>query len=215
MSVNEKDIEELESYLDGELSTEESAALAGRLSREPTFQALAEELRDARAARVATFAAGEPSAAAAAALNDRIFAAADLYGSAIGQSRRMRWIGAAAACLIAGFVGGYAIRGSDVAPTSPNGVSVAANPAVVANPSYSNTQTSNGLRLVGPLNAPTQFVNYTTVPVRDAAGRVVGSRLVSDEQSFHEFLNSGGANPAGRPVAPNIKLVGDEKDTRP
>ena len=206
MSANEQDIEQLEAYLDGELSPQESAVISERVLCNQTLASSLDELRADRIVRRAIFAAGEPCEMATAALNDRIFAATDRLEAAVGQSRRMRWMGAAAACLVAGFMGGYVLHGDGATPATQSQADI---PAVaIARPVVETTVPRDARR------RSSELVNYSIRPNYDANGRYVSDKLVSDEQGFHDFLNSGGANVADRPHAPPIRLVGDEKNEK-
>lgn len=109
-------VEQLETYLDGELDPGEAADVRARLTEEPAYAAALERLRVARAARVEAFAETEASDDEAAA--SRLYASARSLAQADAQpvaneavagriSLSARWIaGGIAACLFVGFTAG-------------------------------------------------------------------------------------------------------------
>jgi anti-sigma factor RsiW len=105
MAVNEQEIELLESYLDDALDMGEVEALRARLASDPEWVAALDQIRAERALRKELFAALEPNDEAVAALVSSV-------QTSIGRRRRlavwlhpMRYVAAAAACLVLGFVG--------------------------------------------------------------------------------------------------------------
>jgi hypothetical protein len=106
MSLSDSDLELLESHLDGELSVADEEALRERMNIEPELGAMLETLRGERDARRMAFVSMEP--------DDATVERFDRYASREIQrldresfwrrtSRTLRFVSAAAACLVIGF----------------------------------------------------------------------------------------------------------------
>ncbi len=105
MAVSEQEVELLESYLDDALAMGEVEALRARLASDPEWVAALDQIRAERALRKELFAALEPN-------DDAVAALVSSVRTSIGRRRRlaswlrpMRYVAAAAACLVLGFVG--------------------------------------------------------------------------------------------------------------
>jgi anti-sigma factor RsiW len=118
MNDDVETIDLLEEYLDGVLDAAHEREFSERLRREPALAAELGELKQARGLRATVFAALEPSQSEV-----------DQFVSSITQKlqaprrrplfiRLFRPIAAAAACVVAGFLGGYLLRPTNTAVTS-------------------------------------------------------------------------------------------------
>lgn len=110
MSLEERDLEQLDSELDGSLPLKESAEFRARLAQDALLAGAQDDVRAERAARSTFWASLEPGEHEADALADRILAAAV---EARGQKRAAAWPGwrrlaAIAACVVVGFATGWA-----------------------------------------------------------------------------------------------------------
>ena len=107
-AVPEQDVESLDEYLDGALPPEDAGRLRERLAREPELAAALAELEAERAARAAVWAALEPSDAHARRFADRVTTAARRQAVWGRVGRYARFGSAAAACLLVGYLFGWA-----------------------------------------------------------------------------------------------------------
>jgi anti-sigma factor RsiW len=112
MSLEERDLEQLDSELDGSLSPRESAELRARLAGDPLLAVAQDELRSERTARSALWASLEPGEDEATSLADRILSAASRQRD---RRRAASWTGwrrfaAIAACVLLGFAAGWGAR---------------------------------------------------------------------------------------------------------
>jgi anti-sigma factor RsiW len=132
MSLSDSDLELLENHLDGELSVADEEALRERMNIEPELGAMLETLRGERDARRMAFVSMEP--------DDATVERFDRYASREIQrldresfwrrtSRTLRFVSAAAACLVIGFSVGRIVN-SGVLDRKP-GETGANNPNVV------------------------------------------------------------------------------------
>jgi hypothetical protein len=123
MSLSEQDLELLEAYTDGELTTAEEDALRERLSAEPELAAAMAAVRAERNLRLAIWKSYEPDEAAVQRLVSRVDAAVDrntMWAHRMGSFRR--W-SAAAACILIGIMIGRVGNnsGGGLYPTVPVG----------------------------------------------------------------------------------------------
>jgi hypothetical protein len=102
MSINESDIELLETYLDGQMGLSEAEGLWRRLSVEKDLAAALVDLRAQREIRMAVWQSMEPSEPAAAALADRVNRSIHARTFWEYARRGVSYAVAAAACIVLG-----------------------------------------------------------------------------------------------------------------
>jgi anti-sigma factor RsiW len=109
MSVNETDLEQLETYLDDELSPQEAAELDRRLATDSSLSDELTQLRAQRALRAAMFSAMEPGDGEVTSLLNRVDGVLHRQATWSKRLAALRYIGSAAACLFVGFMISHAI----------------------------------------------------------------------------------------------------------
>jgi anti-sigma factor RsiW len=159
MAVSENDLELLEAYLDDALSMGEADQLRARLANDAELAGALERVRAERATRRTFFASLEPDDSTIAKLTAQVRAsmARRRYFSRV--LRLGRYITAAAACVVAGFLA----RGWFDHP-NPN-------------------QTANG----NPNNTKIEKIEIYQVTLRDDAGHVVGVQKFNSLEKAQEF----------------------------
>src|SRR5688500_1263958 len=100
--VSEQDIEQLEAYVDGELSTTEEDALRARLAVEPILAEAMKRVRVDRDIRMAVWKGYEPIEASVARLVAKVDAAVGRETSWSYRISTFRRVAAAAACIVLG-----------------------------------------------------------------------------------------------------------------
>jgi anti-sigma factor RsiW len=120
----ERDIELLESYLDGQSDGEELAGLRRRLEREPELAAMLEQLRGERSLRLGVFASYEPDDIQAKRVTAELQRAMRRRAYRWAPLRRFAYGAAAAAAIVLAFLAGAGWMGS----TNKNGQVVAEPP---------------------------------------------------------------------------------------
>src|SRR5436190_19329585 len=116
-SLNEQDLELLESYLDDELTGRELEALRQRLSSEPALAVAIDELKGQRQMRQHFFAACEPDEASVQRLVQTVNQNITRELAWSERNRSLRSWGSLAACLLVGLFLGRAMRGTSQAPS--------------------------------------------------------------------------------------------------
>lgn len=162
MSLSDLDLELLESHLDGELSVAEDEALRDRMNIEPELATVIETLRIERDARRDAFVSMEPSDAAVERFNrsaSREIGRLDRESFWRHTSKTLRYVSAAAACLVIGFSVGR-IADSGVLNRQP-GEQVASDP---------NTR-------------------FVEVMLTDEGGRELGIQRFASHERAREFVN--------------------------
>jgi hypothetical protein len=159
MAVSDSDLEMLEGYLDDALEMGEVEGVRARLLSDAEFAAALEQVRRERAGRRMYFAALEPDEAAVAKFTARV-------GGAIGRRRRIsyglrvgRYVTAAAACLVVGFLA----RGWFDHP----------EPSFVADGK--------------PGNVKVEKIEVYQVTLRDESGKVLGVQKFNSVEKAREF----------------------------
>lgn len=124
MSLEERDLEQLDSELDGSLPSRESAELRARVGQDLLLAGAQDELRAERAARSTLWASLEPTEDEAGILADRILAAAAQPRGRTSAASWTAWrrFSAIAACILVGFATGWAAhsRRATVAQNHPS-----------------------------------------------------------------------------------------------
>jgi anti-sigma factor RsiW len=107
MTELDADAERLEAMLDGELSAEQEGEVRARLEHDPALAARLEKFRQERALRQQVFARLQPSENDADRLLERVRRAASRERTWERRLRGLRLVGAAAACIVVGFMTGW------------------------------------------------------------------------------------------------------------
>jgi hypothetical protein len=168
MALDENELEVLEGYLDDALDEREVEAVRARLAGEQEWIAALDQLRSERAMRQALFAALEPSPEDVERLVGRVNRSIERRWRFAGVLRVARWVGAAAACFIAGFI----VHSAFFADRGPG----PANGREVVQP-VSNTGTS------------VRAVEMYEVTLRDESGKVVAVQRFDSLDKAQEFAN--------------------------
>ncbi len=109
MATNEEQLESLDAYLDGELSTAEESALRRRLAADPALAAEVDQLRAGREARRVAFASMEGDDGGAGRVLGRVIGGVAHWAWRV-PGGWVRYAVAAAACIVIGFVAGRVVR---------------------------------------------------------------------------------------------------------
>ncbi|MEA2710452.1 MAG: hypothetical protein QOF78_3053 [Phycisphaerales bacterium] len=136
--VSEQDLEQLEAYVDGELSTTEEDALRARLSAEQILGEAMRRVRADRDIRMAVWKGYEPSEATVQRLAARVDAAVDRNTNWSYRLSNLKRLSAAAACIVLGVLIGRVGNQGAVMPSGtiaqvPVGRGVP-GPTMVSNP---------------------------------------------------------------------------------
>jgi anti-sigma factor RsiW len=175
-TMNESDLDLLETYLDGELPMSEAEGLWRRLSAEPELSATLDDLRAQRALRLPVWEHLEPTDAATGVVARHITASVRRRRLTERSRRGLVYAASVAACLFIGIRIGWMEHGVSLQPESaPQSTSVAiTDPSgtLVANPQFDTPQEAS------------EFVNdlrnsSSAPPSRDLGDGVVP---VSDER---------------------------------
>jgi hypothetical protein len=170
--VSEQDLEQLEAYVDGEMSTTEEDVLRARLQAEPMLAEAMRRVRADRDTRMAVWKGYEPNEASVARLVANVDAAVDRSTSWVYTLRNLRRVSAAAACIVLGVLIGRA--GNDAGGMMPGGNTVATVPG-------------------GPRGqGPTMVSNPIEFPIVNEQGQAVGVQRfqsIREAQEFIEELN--------------------------
>jgi hypothetical protein len=162
MSLSDSDLELLENHLDGELSVADEEALRDRMNIEPELGAMLETLRSERDARRMAFVSMEPDDATVERFNgyaSREIQRLDRESFWKRTSKTLRFISAAAACLVIGFSVGR-IMNSGVLNPKPG-------------------------ERAGGINDP----NVVEVVLTDDNGHEIGVQRFPSRERANEFIN--------------------------
>jgi anti-sigma factor RsiW len=102
--TSDADLELLEAYLDGELTTTEEESLRARMSADPALAATMDALRADRSVRAAVWQSFEPAPAQVDRLLARVHASVDRNTIWAARLSKLRVVTSAAACILLGFV---------------------------------------------------------------------------------------------------------------
>jgi hypothetical protein len=189
MSVNETDLEQLETYLDDELSPEEAVELDRRLATDSQLADQLAQLRAQRAVRRSLFASMEPTDAQVEALLNRVDASLHRQANWSKRLRALRYIGSAAACLLVGFMLSHTMW-----PTQSH------DPIIPGGRAQLNPQTPTGPH--GPV--------YQVV-LQDETGNVIGVQNFDNLNEAREFQNDvGQLQSKHRQIQNGIRLITDQ-----
>ena len=166
--VNEQDLEQLEAYVDGELSTTEEDALRARLAAEPILAEAMRRVRADRDIRMAVWKSFEPSEASVARLVAKVDAAVDRTSNWSYKLTTLRRVSAAAACIVLGVLIG---RAGD---NGGGGVMTSGQVATVPGGAGRSMQTN--------VSHPIEF------PIVDEQGRPVAVQRFQTLREAQEFL---------------------------
>ena len=174
--VSEQDLEQLEAYVDGELSTTEEDALRARLAAEPILAEAMRRVRADRDIRMAVWKACEPSEASVARLITKVDAAVDRNTNWSYKLRALRRVSAAAACIVLGVLIGRA--GNDGSTMMPDSrVAQVGSGGGGGNPGGGNVR-----------GGPTMVSHPIEFPIVDEQGRPVAVQRFQTLREAQEFL---------------------------
>src|SRR5688572_20499039 len=164
--VTEQDLEQLEAYVDGELSTTDEDALRARIAAEPILGEAMRRVRADRDIRIAVWKGYEPGEAAVTRLIARVDAAVDRNTNWSYKLVTLKRVSAAAACIVLGVLIGRAGNQGAMMPTSPVGT--------VAN--------GSGVR------GPTMVSNPIEFPIVNEQGQPVAVQRFQSHREAQEFF---------------------------
>ncbi len=214
--TDDSQIQELETYLDGELLPAEIVSLEARLAADASLAQLLIALRRERSLRLEAFAAIEdfPTRATTSTLLASVRKAAVREQVWMQRNRLLRQISAAAACLVVGLFAGWSMRGggkqadsrpssqplASISPNTETGITHPAN-----NPGVSLVSNSGGTRIVPRANG-------FNVTITDDLGRVLGTQHFDSMDEARQFSNDLGRwqNKQRQLRNSDVKLVGEE-----
>ena len=177
--VSEQDLEQLEAYVDGELSTTEEDALRARLQAEPILGEAMRRVRADRDLRMAVWKGYEPSEAAVHRLVAKVDTAVDRNTNWSYKLSNLKRVSAAAACIVFGVLIGRAGGVGDGDTGMPSGP-VARVPG------------GNGGNGGAGRGGPTLVANPIEFPIVNEQGQAVGVQRfqsLREAQDFFEELN--------------------------
>ena len=120
-AANEQDLEQLEAYLDGELSTTEEDALRARMAADPLLAEAMKALRADRDIRMAVWKGYEPNEASVQRVVARVESGVDRNFAWAHRLSNLRRVSAAAACIVFGILVGRVGNQGAVMPNQPVG----------------------------------------------------------------------------------------------
>jgi hypothetical protein len=167
-AVTEQDLEQLEAYVDGELTTTEEDALRARMAAEPMLAEAMKAVRADREIRLAVWRGYEPTEAAVQRLVARVDVAVDRNTAWTYRLRTLRRASAVAACVVFGILVGRVGNQGAQLPGVPGGDSVAQN---------------NGLP-----GAPTMVSNPVEYPIYSQDGRPVATQRFQSPREAQDFI---------------------------
>jgi hypothetical protein len=227
MSLTDDQLEQLEAYMDGELPAEQEGALLHRLASEPELAAAMTQLRREREARGAVWRACEPDDATVQRLMHKVEAAVDRHNVWAHRFARWRIPSAAAACILIGFLVGWAVRtGSPTGGNAIGGATLVAdntdrtfvpvptqrNAPAPTLTTVSNTNTPGGAGAPTQQNQPTR-VGPVELPIVNEYGQQVGVQRfnsIQDAARFVDDLNRW-QQTQQKALSGNVTLTGVEK----
>jgi hypothetical protein len=191
MSVTEADLEQLESYLDDELSPGQAEDLHRRLASEPELGARLSELHQQRELRASMFRSLEPTDLEVERLISRVDVKLHRDAAWTRRLSRLRYVSSAAACLIVGFMMSHVIW-----PSAPHDEIYRTMPSNVGSPAAPATPTH------GPI--------YQVV-LQDESGNVIGVQDFNSLNEAREFQSDvGQLQNKRRQIQNNIRLITDQ-----
>ena len=137
-AVTEQDLQQLEAYVDGELTTTEEDGLRARMAADPLLAEAMKAVRADRDIRMAVWKGYEPDEASISRLVARVDAGVDRNLAWAHRLTNLRRASAAAACILLGILVGRAGNQSGTMPAGPLaqvGGGAANAPTFVSNPS--------------------------------------------------------------------------------
>ena len=169
--VGEQDLEQLEAYVDGELTTTQEDALRARLSAEPLLSEAMRRVRADREIRMAVWKGYEPDEASVARLIAKVDAAVDRDTKWAYTLRNVKRFTAAAACIVLGVLIGR-VGNSDALMTGGGG-----GGGTIASVPGSNVP------------GPTMVSNPIEFPIVNERGQAVGVQRFQSTREAQEFLD--------------------------
>jgi hypothetical protein len=169
--VSEQDLEQLEAYVDGEMSTGEEDALRARMQAEPMLAEAMRRVRADRDIRMAVWKGYEPDEAAVARLVAKVDASVDRTTNWAYTLRNLKRVSAAAACIVLGVLIG---RVGNQDSMTPSGGAI--------------TTVSNGGGGAGR-GMQTNVSNPIEFPIVNERGQAVGVQRFQSMREAQEFLD--------------------------
>ena len=231
-SVNENDLDLLESYLDDELTGRELEALRQRLSSEPQLATAIDELKSQRQMRQQFFAACEPDQASVERLVQSVNQNVTRELAWSERNRSLRSWGSLAACLLVGLFLGRAMRGTgQISAPAPHETAVVSTPVStptiqtadgprdtrlvfdgpsVINPNLKNRSPSN-FRITQPPTANVETLNPLegySINIVDRFGNTV--RQFNSHEQYQKFIDEQ-MQRANQPATPDSLRLPDGK----
>jgi anti-sigma factor RsiW len=188
MSVNETDLQQLETYLDDELSPTEAAELDRRLATDSQLADELAQLRAQRGLRMSVFQAMEPTDAEVESLLARVDGSLHRQANWSKRLRALRYVSSAAACLFAGFMISHAMW-----PAQPQ-----------------DQITSGGQAHIGGAPVAPHGPVYQVV-LQDETGNVIGVQNFDNLNDAREFQSDvGQLQNKHRQIQNGIRLITDK-----
>jgi hypothetical protein len=210
---NEQDEEILEAYLDDALSTDEVERIVRRLADDPALAAGLDALRQQRRARAAVWETLAPTEAEAS-----VFAASVIHRIHRQRMiRRMSWAtrlgGAAAACILMGLGGGWAMWGRPAAQTAQPITPVAVNTTMNSNSATNNSPGNDSQGQIHFVDNSTNQLPAGTyqVELTDDSGKVLAVQKFNKLEEAQHFAQDLGQVVARQQDVQNghVTLVSD------
>ena len=173
--VSEQDLEQLEAYVDGEMSTGEEDALRARMQAEPMLAEAMRRVRADRDIRLAVWKGYEPTEAAVARVIAHVDAAVDRTTNWSYTLRNLKRVSAAAACIVLGVLIGR----------------VGNQDAMMANgpiTTVSNVGSGGGVS-GGARGMQTNVSNAIEFPIVNERGQAVGVQRFQSMREAQEFFD--------------------------
>lgn len=180
-AVTEKDLEDLEAFLDGALDLEEARALQARLANDEPLHAALDDLRAQRAIRRSVWIGNEPDSAAIMRLNVRLEESMRHAERHALWRNLSRWGTAIAACVLMGIWIGNSVL--------PAGSGASAPGPVVA----SSGGGAHGVKQPDPVGSvagvPAEWTGGYHVSLLDETGRVQAVQQFRTLEEAREFAH--------------------------
>jgi anti-sigma factor RsiW len=187
MSVNDNDLELLDSYLDGEMPMSECEGLWRRLAVEPELSAELDRLRAESAVRQIVYSSLEPADEILAQIQRNILKGARKQSLMATYNRYVRVIATVAACLLFGFAFGW--WGHDRYPMFAHGWLTGSG-----NNSIATIGSPFTIAPVAPAAPQGKFI----VNIRDGSGNVIATQQFNTYDEAKQFVDDYSKSQAAR-----------------
>ena len=206
MSVNDEDLDLLDTYLDDELGEADVLVLRDRLGTESELSAALTRLRTARQTRKTVFASVEPDEAGVERILQNVKTQARKQQTRARFNTYYRYIGAAAACIVIGFMTGWVGRTTTNPSIGIDNSTDLISPIPVVGSSRPPTLAPNGG--IGGIPS-TPGGGAFSVAVTDESGRVIAVQrfnTLAEARQFAEDMNTWQAR--SRPAREGVIIPG-------